>query len=138
MVGTWCRACPFILVIALAHCAAAQADEESLRDSFAEQIATSSFVADFARGGNKLTFSGPDADNQPAEWRVLITSALVEPNLFDDEMPYQGHITSEWYANGHLVEYVGSVTALPTAYLDRGIGQECWAYWVEAEQSWDW
>ena len=136
MVRVWYRVCPFILVVTLAHCAAAQTDEESLRDSFSEQIATSSFVTDFARDGDELTFSGPDADGLPAEWRVLITSALVESNLFDEAIPYQGRITSEWHVNGQLVEYVGSVTALASAYLDRGVGQECWANWAEAEHRW--
>ena len=30
------------------------------------------------------------------------------------------------------------VTALPQEFLDRGVGQECWAYWLAAEKRWDW
>ena len=67
-----------------------------------------------------------------------IDSSLVEPNEFDEAMPYQGRITSEWYANGEIVVYLGTMTGLPQEFLDRGLGQECWAYWVEAERRWDW
>ena len=119
-------------------CALAQADDESLRDSFADQISTSSFVSDFVREGDELRFSGPDGDGGTAEWLVRIDTFLVEPNQFDDAMPYQGRITSEWRMNDEVVEYLGNMTALPREFLDRGLGQECWAYWVEAEGRWDW
>jgi hypothetical protein len=127
-----------IMVAVLAGCVRAQADDESLRDSFAERIATSRFVTEFARDGGELTFSGPDGVGGTAAWRVRIDTSLVEPNEFDDVMPYQGRITSEWQANGEVVEYLGTMTALPQEFLDRGLGQECWAYWVEAERRWDW
>ena len=63
---------------------------------------------------------------------------LVEPNEFDDGISYQGHITSDWYANGEIVEFLGTMSALPTEFLDRGVAQECWAYWMEADLRWDW
>ena len=138
MTRRWLRVAPLMAVVALASCARAQADEESLRDSFAERIATSSFVTDFTREGDELMFSGPNREGGTVEWRVRIDSSLVEPRARDEEMPYQGRITSEWYANGEVVEYLGTMTALPEKFLDRGLGQECWAYWVEAERSWDW
>lgn len=138
MTRGWFRIWPLMAMVALAQCVGAQADDVSLRDSFAEQIATSSFVTDFSRDGNELTFAGPDAEDQPATWRIRITSSLIEPNLFDEAMPFQGRITSEWYVNDELVDYLGSMTALPEKYLDLGVGQECWAFWVEAEQQWDW
>ena len=139
MKGGWFRIWPLIaMVVALAQCAGAQADDESLRNSFAEQIATSGFVTDFSRDGDEFTFSGPDAEDQPAAWRVRITSSFVEPNLFDQVQPFQGRITAEWYVNEELVEYLGTMTALPERYLDLGIGQECWAFWEEAEQRWSW
>ena len=119
-------------------CAQPQADDAGLRDSFADRISESSFVSDFTREGDELSFSGPDGDGGSAEWGVRIETSLVEPNLFDETMPYQGRITSEWTANGELVEYLGNMTALPKEFLDRGLGQECWAYWVEAESRWDW
>jgi hypothetical protein len=119
-------------------CAQPQADSEGLRDSFADQISKSSFVSDFTREGDELSFSGPDGDGGNAEWLVRIDTSLVEPNLFDEAMPYQGRITSEWTADGELVEFLGNMTALPQEFLDRGLGQACWAYWVEAESRWDW
>ena len=113
-------------------------NDQTLRDAFAEQIRTSSFVADFSRQGDELMFSAPDAEGGPAEWRVVIDTSLVEPNEVDEAMPFLGRITSEWYANGEVVEYLGTMTALPDAFLDRGLGQECWAYWIAEEQRWDW
>ena len=53
-------------------------------------------------------------------------------------MPFEGRLTAEWYVNGELVEWLGNMTALPREYLDRGLAQECWAYWVEAERRWSW
>ena len=84
------------------------------------------------------SFSGPDDEGGTAAWRVRIDTTLVEPNEFDEAMPYRGRITSEWYADGKLVEWLGNMTALPDEFLDRGLGQECWAYWVEADRRWDW
>ena len=138
--------CPWLLggslmaMMALAGCAGPQAvaGDESLRDSFAEQIETSSFVSEFSRDGDEITFSGPGRQGGTAEWRVVIDTSLVEPNQFDDARPYVGRVTSDWYADGEIVEYLGNMTALPTEILDRGLAQECWANWVEAEHRWDW
>lgn len=119
-------------------CAQPQADDESLRGSFAERISTSDFVTNFSREDDDLSFSGPDGKGGSAEWRVRIETSLVEPTQFNEAMPYQGRVTSEWTANGELVEYLGNMTALPKEFLDRGVAQECWAYWVKAENRWDW
>ena len=115
-----------------------EASGETLRDSFAERIATSPFVTDFEQDGDILGFRGPDGSGDTARWVVRIESALVEPNQFDDKMPHVGRITAEWTANGSVGEYLGTMTALPDEFLDRGLGQECWAYWISAEKRWDW
>lgn len=137
------RSLPVVLLAALVAavtvgCAQPQADDEGLRESFADRISESSFVSGFEREGDDLRFSGPDGEGGTAEWHVRIDTSLVEPNQFDDAMPFQGRITSEWTANGEVVEYLGNMTALPREFLDRGLGQECWAYWVAAEGRWDW
>ena len=126
------------IAVVTVGCAQPQADDEGLRDSFADRISSSSFVSDFTREGDEMTFSGPDGDGGTAAWRVRIDTTLVEPILFDETMPYQGRVTSEWTANGEVVEYLGNMTALPQDFQDRGLAQECWAYWVEAESRWDW
>ncbi len=126
------------IAVVTVGCAQPQADDEGLRDSFADRISSSSFVSDFTREGDEMTFSGPDGDGGTAAWRVRIDTTLVEPILFDETMPYQGRVTSEWTANGEVVEYLGNMTALPQEFQDRGLAQECWAYWVEAESRWDW
>jgi len=73
-----------------------------------------------------------------AAWLVRIERSFVESNEFDPIAPYQGRITSEWVADRAIVECLGSMTALPQEFLDRGVGQECWAYWLAAEKRWDW
>ena len=138
----WVAVVPWITAAVVAGtsagCAPAEADDETLRASFAERIAQTALVTDFVRDGDEMTFSGPDGDGGTAAWLVRIDTTLVEPNEFDEDMPFQGRVTSEWLANGELVEYLGNMTALPSEFLDRGLGQECWAYWVEAESRWDW
>lgn len=121
-----------------AGCSRGAPDDDSLRASFAERIATSSFVSDFERDGDTLRFTGPTRGGRTANWEVRIETALIEANEFDPVAPYQGRITSEWLADGEVVEYLGNMTALPQAFLDRGVGQECWAYWIAADRRWDW
>ena len=141
MNARWRLAVPVITAM-LAACVQPQADEQSLRDSFVERIAGTASVTDFSREGSELDFSGPapsgEGQGGAAEWRVVIDSVLVEPNEFDDAMPHIGRITAQWYADGQVVEFLGNMSALPDDFLDRGLGQECWAYWVEAEARWDW
>ena len=138
MTHRWAQVASLTLTVALGGCSHAQATAESLRASFAERISSSSFVSDFSRDGDKLNFSGPDGKGGTVTWRVWINSVLVEPNEFDGGTPYQGQITSDWYANGEIVEFLGTMSALPKEFLDRGVAQECWAYWMEAELHWDW
>ena len=84
-----------------------------------------------------MTFSAPDLSGNDAQWQVRIGSAVLEPQ--DDEaLPFRGLITSSWYADGELVEYLGSLSALPKAIEDAGVGQECWAFWETDTRRWDW
>ena len=124
-----------LAVTALVGCATPSA--QSLQDSFAEQIASVDSVRDFQRDGDHITFSAPDVSGNDAEWQVNIDSAVLEPQ--DDEaVPFRGHITSSWYADGQLVEFLGSMTALPEAITDAGVAQECWALWETDTRRWDW
>ena len=136
-VGLLAGAC-FVAGPAMTGCAPAQADDDSLRESFAERLAETSLVTDFTRTGDEITFTGPDGAGGLAEWRVRIDATLVEPSELDETMPFEGRLTAEWYVNGELVEWLGNMTALPRECLDRGLAQECWAYWVEAERRWSW
>ena len=119
-------------------CARVQPTDESLRESFAERLETSSFVSAFAHDGDLLRFTGPDGEGGTAAWEVRIETSFIEANEFDPVAPYQGRIVSEWIADGEVVEYLGSMTALPEEFLDRGLAQECWAYWIASERRWDW
>ena len=131
--------------LVLAHCGGGQtpnatvvASEESLQDSFAMRIEKTDLVTDFRREGGELIFTGPDGAGGAVAWRVVVDSLFVEAQEFDEERPYVGRITSIWHANGEVVEYLGNMTALPDVYLDRGLGQKCWAFWIEADKRWDW
>ena len=75
------RAAPLIALAVVMACAQAEADEESLKDSFTEQIADSEFVTDFARDGDQLKFSGPDGKGGATTWEVRIESSLVEEKI---------------------------------------------------------
>ncbi len=137
MMSRWLGIASLVGAAALG-CAQPQADEDSLRASFAEQIATSDFVDDFSQEGNELSFSGPDGEGGTAAWVVRIETSLVEPVEFDDEMPFTGRILSEWKKDGEVAQYLGNMTALPKPFLDRGLAQECWAFWIEADRRWSW
>jgi hypothetical protein len=127
-----------LLASAAAGCAQAQADDASLRESFAERIADTEGVVGFERNGDEITFTGPDGGGGTASWRITIDTSLVEPDDFNEEMPFVGRVTSQWHKDGELVEWLDTTTALPQFFLDRGLAQECWAYWIAAESRWDW
>ena len=131
------------VVLMLAGCAAQSGDvqpgEANLRDSFVAQITSVDGVRDVARDGDELTFSGPDGRGGTAGWRVRIDSAAVEPGP-GEGAPSEGHIVSTWWRDGEEVEYLGTMSALPNAFLDppTGVGQECWALWDTASNAWSW
>ena len=127
-------------LLALAACGGRQPatpDADNLRDSFAEQIAAVAAVTGFERDGDEMTFSGPDGSGGATDWRVRIDSAVVQP--WDDEsLPYQGVVLSSWYAGGEPVRPAGSISNLPSDFLDAGIAQDCWGLWDAAERRWTW
>ena len=49
-----------------------------------------------------------------------------------------GHVVSSWYADGELIEPLGSMSRLPDAFLDAGIAQDCYALWDEETGRWGW
>lgn len=127
-------------VLALAACGGAQSatpDGDGLRDAFASQIAMVAAVSGFERAGDEMTFSGPDGSGGEIAWRVTIDSAVVQP--WDDEsLPYRGVVLSSWYAGGEPVQPAGSISNLPSDFLDAGIAQDCWGLWDAAERRWTW
>ena len=118
-------------------CGGGPPDADSLRTAFAEQIMSVSTVGNFDRDGDQLTFTGPGASGGEAAWLVRIDSAVVEPHE-DQSVPYRGLITSSWYADGQLIEPVGTMSGLPSAFLDIGIAQDCWGLWDPTEGRWTW
>ena len=112
-------------------------DAEGLRDSFAQQLSSNRFITGFQRAGDELTFSGPGAEGGTARWRVLIDSAVIEPN--DDEaQPYKGTVKSSWFSDGQRVEPSGAESRLPIELTSNGLGQDCWAFWDKAAGRWSW
>ena len=131
------------VVAALAMAACGQADvaapgADGLREAFAQQLASNRFVSDFERKGDELLFRASGVESaDPQQWRVRIDSAVVEPNE-SEEGPYKGTVKSSWYADGQLVEPRGGRSNLPVELMDNGLSQDCWAFWNEATEQWDW
>ncbi len=111
--------------------------EDGLTDSFAEQIATVELVREFERRDRELTFVREDAGGLDVGWRVDIEFTAIEP--YDDAAtPYRGIVRSSWYADDRLVTHTDTTSRLPAWILDTGVSQDCWAWWIEEAQQWDW
>ena len=121
-----------------AGCAAAvEPGADNLRASFAAQIGSVESVGGVEQTGNTLTFTETQADGAEVQWRVVIDSAVVEEPAVEGA-PTQGHVLSSWYADGELIEPLGSMSRLPDAFLDAGIAQDCWGLWNEEAGQWGW
>jgi hypothetical protein len=125
------------LLLTLVACGGGRPDEASLRDSFVEQIRSVGFVRTFERKGDEVLFSGPYAGEADVQWRVRIDSVLIEPNT-DESQPFKGTVKSSWFVDGKPIEPRGSQSDLPSDFLDKGIGQECWAFWEVSDSRWSW
>jgi hypothetical protein len=114
---------------------------DTLRDSFAQQVAANRFIKDFQRDGDDLAFTGPGADGGIAAWRVHIDSAVIEPNEGADNSathPYKGTVKSSWFSDGQIVQPSGGESNLPIELLSNGISQDCWAFFDQASGKWSW
>ena len=111
--------------------------EDGLRDSFMQQLTANKAVTSPERSGDSITFKGPRGDGTPADWRVQITSASVEPQP-DEKQPYKGVVKSSWFMNGEEVKITGSVSNLPIELMSNGLSQECWAFWEADGKLWSW
>ena len=78
------------------------------------------------------------AKAEPPSGRFASSRHLSSRTRTTKRCPFRERIASEWIADEEVVEYLGNMTALPQEFLDRGIGQECWAFWIEADRRWDW
>ena len=125
------------LAVALATaCGVPEPDADNLKASFAAQIESVASVGAFERDGDALAFTETRADGDEVRWRVTIDSAVVAPPA--GNAPVQGHVVSSWYADGELVEPLGSMSRLPDAFLEAGIAQECYGLWDAEAGAWDW
>ncbi len=126
----------FLTSLASLSCSSAPG-VEGLRDSFARQLAANTFISEFRRDGNTMTFRGPRPDGTPAEWRVQIDSATVEPQN-DPRQPYKGTIKSSWSVSGEKIEISGGDSNLPIELTSNGLSQDCWAFWLPDTKTWSW
>ena len=108
-----------------------------LESSFAQQINGIAGVEQVERVGSELTFTHPNTDGELVQWRVVIDSATVHPSGPDAE-PERGDVVSSWYADGVLVEPVGSMSRLPDVFLETGVAQQCYALWDSEAGAWEW
>ena len=124
-------------VTAVACAAAVEPTADSLKASFAAQIDGIASVSGIERTGDALTFTETQSDGAEVSWRVTIDSTVIEPPAVDGA-PIQGNVVSSWYADGELIEPLGSMSRLPDAFLDAGIAQDCWALWDADAGRWGW
>ena len=125
------------IATALFAAACSRPDVQSLRDSFAQQVAANHSITDFKRNGDDLTFSGPGLESDVAKWRVHIDSAVIESQE-NAAQPYKGTVKSSWYADGRRIEPGARESNLPLPLIANGISQECWAFWEKAGKRWSW
>jgi len=125
-----------ILLALTTGCNSAPATD-GLRDSFAQQLSANTFVAEFQRSGDNITFKGPRPDGTPSIWRVHIDTATVEPQTSDTQ-PYKGIVHSSWFVNGEQIAITGADSNLPIELTSNGLSQECWAFWEAPTKRWSW
>lgn len=125
-----------VAALAVAGCSG-QPGDQSLRDSFAQQLAANKFIKDFQRTGDEMTFTGPGAEGGVAKWRVHIDKTSIEPNN-DEAQPYKGTVYSSWYSDGQIVKPKGSDSNLPLELMSNGLSQEPWAFWDKDAKRWSW
>jgi len=122
---------------ALAVVACGAAPEQQLKDSFVQQIASSGIVRDLQQKGDEIVFAAKYGERLDAKWRVHVDSASIEPDP-GGTTPYKGVVKSSWYVNGEQIRPRGDQSDLPLAFLDKGIAQECWAFWDKSNHQWSW
>ena len=117
-------------------CSTAPADN-GLRDSFASQLAGNTFISEFQRSGDDMTFRAPRPDGTPSTWRVHIDTTSIETQS-NEKQPYKGTVQSSWYVNGERVVITGADSNLPLELTSNGLSQECWAFWERDAKRWSW
>ena len=127
----------FLGLSALVVAVCRAAPEQQLKDSFGQQIASSGIVRDFQQKGDEILFAAKYGERLDAKWRVHVDSASIEPDP-DGTTPYKGVVKSSWYVNGEQIRPRGDQSDLPLAFLDKGIAQECWAFWDKNTHQWSW
>ena len=111
--------------------------EDNLKASFAAQIEGLASIGNLQRSGDELMFTERREGDTAVAWRVTIDSVRLEPRP-DEAVPVQGNVVSSWYADGELIEPLGSMSRLPDEIFDAGLAQECWALWDAEQAAWGW
>lgn len=129
------------VIVATTVCLAAcshRPGDNTLRDSFASQLAANRWVKDVQRSGDDIRFAGPGVEGKDqSQWRVHIDAAEVAENA-DAAHPFKGTIRSSWYADDVQVKPRGRDSNLPIGLQANGLAQECWAFWDAAAKRWSW
>jgi hypothetical protein len=111
---------------------------DGLRESFAQQLSANTFISDFQRNGDTMTFKGPRPDGTPAMWQVHIDTATVAEQASNTRQPYKGTVSSTWSVDGQPVTITGGDSNLPLELTSNGLSQECWAFWEADAKRWSW
>ncbi|MGE3178143.1 MAG: hypothetical protein AB7O32_11780 [Vicinamibacterales bacterium] len=131
-----------VLVFALAAALVTSAcsskpGDDTLRDSFAQQLGSNRFLKDFTRNGDEMTFTAEGVETEEAQWRVHIDSTSIDENNSETQ-PYKGTVKSSWFANGQQVLPRGGSSNLPIGLQSNGLSQDCWAFWEAEKKAWSW
>jgi hypothetical protein len=120
------------------------APEQQLKDSFVQQIASSGIVHDLQQKDDDVLFTAKYGlftakygERPDAKWRVHVDSTSIEPDT-DGTTPHKGVVKSSWSVNGEPIRPRGDQSDLPLAFLDKGIAQECWAFWDKSQHQSSW
>lgn len=111
--------------------------EQSLRDSFAQQLAANKAVTNLQRNGDEITFTGPGPTGGTATWQVRFDSAVIDAHP-NEPNAYKGTVKSTWSTGGKSYVPQGNESNLPTELIANGISQDCWAFWVHSQSRWSW
>lgn len=125
------------VVFAVACGSAPESPAETLKTSFAEQVQVIVGIDAFERVDDEFTFAHPNSDGALVHWRVTIDSVALELDN-GEASPVKGDVLSSWYAEGELVEPLGSMSRLPAAFLDAGVAQQSYALWDTETGKWGW
>ena len=126
-----------LLAVLVSGACSSAPGEDTVRDSFAQQLGSNRFIKDFNRNGDEMIFTAAAAEGGEGHWRVHIDSVTIEANS-SEAQPYKGTVKSSWFSNDKPVVPKGGSSNLPIELQANGLSQDCWAFWEAEKKAWSW